>query len=290
MSIHLLTNRWCTILMACILQSHTMLIALSPLNPSDLVADCSQCNDLDKGPPGVQGPPGLRGPRGSIGPTGPAGGPTGPMGFTGPMGATGPTGPAGSSAGAMGDTGFTGFDGPIVLPDPGLRGFLWANIELNIAFPLITIPANSPVPFGGVSGYVFPYTPSVITWISSGTFQLLLTGYYEVIYGIDSYYSVGSNLINSNGSFVLTLNGTTEIPGSQLTWVDTFTSENAFEQIDLSDVHMISVMFSANAGDTLQLVNNNNAPFLLLGASVNTNTVGQVWPVKAFITIKTLSN
>jgi hypothetical protein len=183
-------------------------------------------------------PPGPQGPTGPTGPTGPAGGPTGPTGPTGPpgpMGATGPTGPTGLM-GATGPTGPPGLMGPTGSTGPtGPTGATGATGGLAA----VLFDYNSGTIVVGVGGAVpFNQAPLIVgTAISKNnntTFMVNANGTYRIT------YTLRTALVSLLANVQVRINGVGVGPTAALVLAGTSVSDQ--------------VTFSANTGDTLQLV------------------------------------
>jgi hypothetical protein len=187
-------------------------------------------------------PPGPPGPTGPTGPTGPAGGPPGP---TGPTGPTGPPGPAG----ATGPTGPTGLMGPTGSTGPtgatgatGAAGGL-AAVLFDYNSGTIVIGLGGAVPFNQAPLIV----GTAISKTNNTTFSVNASGTYRIT------YTLRTALVSLLANVQVHVNGAGVGPTAALIVAGT----------SLSD----EVTFSANAGDTLQLVVGGSA--LTLGAGDN---------------------
>ena len=159
------------------------------------------------------------GPAGPTGPTGPTG-PPGPMGVTGPTGPTGPTGATGSTGatGATGPTGATGSAG-------GLAAVLF---DYNSG--TIVIGVGGAVPFSQAPLIV----GTAISKTNNTTFTVNANGTYRIT------YTLRTALVSLLANVQVHVNGAGVGPTAALIVVGTSVSDQ--------------VTFSANAGDTLQLV------------------------------------
>jgi len=183
-------------------------------------------------------PPGPQGPTGPTGPTGPAGGPPGPTGPTGPpgpMGATGPIGPPGpmgatGPTGLMGPTGSTGPTGPTgPTGATGATGGL-AAVLFDYNSGTIVISVGGAVPFNQAPLIV----GTAISKTNNTTFTVNANGTYRIT------YTLRTALVSLLANVQVRVNGVGVGPTAALVLAGTSVSDQ--------------VTFSANTGDTLQLV------------------------------------
>lgn len=215
------------------------------------------------GPTGPTGPTGSQGSQGPQGPTGPDGGVgpggVGPTGVTGPVGggATGPTGPTGP-VGAQGPTGASGASN--VTGATGAHGIaalfksqdvlLTLNIGTPIAFNAQRYP--NPIP----PGYPIQSTPTTVTFAAAGK--------YLVTYTVQGTVSVAT-------SMALFQNGV-PVPGSSMA-LTIVAGSGALQDSR-------TVLISAAAGDTLQLIPTISATVSLSGVGILSTTAGNMLVIK----------
>lgn len=224
------------------------------------------------GPIGPQGPQGPQGPTGATGNTGPTGnpgivgpqGPTGPAGGTGPTGvtglpgpgATGPTGPTGAP-GAQGPTGPTGA-GNVTGPTGanGIASLFKSEdflLQLNIGTPIAFNAQRYPNPIP--PDYPIQSTPTTITLVSAGK--------YLVTYTIQGTVSVSTS--------ISLFQNATPVPGSSIA-LDV-TAAAALQESR-------SVLITAAAGDTLQLIPTVSATVSISGVGILSTTAGNIIVIK----------
>jgi hypothetical protein len=210
------------------------IVALSPAAPNQAVLVDPSTGQLGMASVGSF-PPGPPGPTGPTGPTGPAGGPPGPTGPTGPtgppgpMGVTGPTGPTGPTGlmGSTGSTGSTGATGPTGAT--GSAGGL-AAVLFDYNSGTIVIVTGSAVPFSQAPLIV----GTAISKTNNTTFTVNANGTYRIT------YTLRTALVSLLANVQVHVNGAGVGPTAALIVAGTSVTDQ--------------VTFSANAGDTLQLV------------------------------------
>ena len=228
------------------------IIAMNPEAPNQAVLVNPSTGQLGMASVGSfpAGPPGPTGPTGPPGPAGPTG-PPGPQGVTGPIGPTGPPGPAGptGATGLPGPTGPTGSTGPTGPTGPAGLGLAAALFDWNNGG--ITIAINSPVPFNQAPFIV----GTAISKTNNTTFTVNATGAYRVTYILQT---AAASLL---GSAQVRVNGTGVGPTTTL--------------VALGAPLTGMVTFSANAGDTIQVVVSGLAITLATGdnASINIDKI-----------------
>jgi len=193
------------------------------VDPSTGQLGMASVGSFPAGPPGPTGPTGPTGPSG--GPPGPTG-PTGPTGPPGPMGATGPIGPTGPP-GPMGATGSTGPTGPTGAT--GSAGGL-AAVLFDYNSGTIVIGVGGAVPFSQAPLIV----GTAISKTNSTTFTVNANGVYRIT------YTLRTALVSLLANVQVHVNAAGVGPTAAFLVAGTSVSDQ--------------VTFSANAGDTLQLV------------------------------------
>lgn len=195
-------------------------------------------------------------------------GPTGPTGADGSIGATGATGSTGTT-GATGATGATGITGAT-----GATGATGSTTS-QAYFSGYRTAGGSSLVIGNNTAIVLnaeAVTASNFTYDSTfGILTLGVSGVYRAVYG------VSATSAPVTGCGIELVNGVTLIPGA-LAWSATPTGSGP--------TTIGSVIFSASAGDQIQMKNISGGNITLPSSA----TTGNASDVIAFLTVEWISN
>lgn len=222
----------------------------------NLQKDMCGCKPLKHGPPGitgVTGDPGATGPRGPTGPLGTTG-PTGPTGDPGDPGAQGPTGPTGPFG--TGPTGPTGSAGAANTPYSSFYTTATGTlIQPNTVGNDPTIHVTTQAALNGITNN------------GNGTFTIIQSGFYLILYGVS---------IDTPGFSMAIFSGATLV--APFTPAITGSGVNINLDNDLVGGSLIAFL---TAGDVVRLYNNSVTSSYTLAQSFNTpSTTGYLVLVK----------